>query len=58
MIFALCTAVTFFLPLKCANSNAYSAILNDAYLVVTFIDSTTPGYTSCSTPEYSPIYII
>lgn len=54
IILALWTAVTFFLPLRWANSNAYSAILNDAYLVVTLIDSTTPGYTSCSTPEYSP----
>lgn len=46
--------MTFLRPLRCANSKAYSAILREAYLVVILMDSITPGYTSCSMPEYSP----
>ena len=43
MIFALWTAVTFFLPCFSANSNAYFAMRMDLWRVIIFILSTTPG---------------
>mmetsp|Transcript_574 Transcript_574/g.1111 ORF Transcript_574/g.1111 Transcript_574/m.1111 type:complete len:230 (-) Transcript_574:13-702(-) len=54
MMFALCTAVTFLRPFITAYLNAYSAIrvLFSAEMILS--DSTTPGTTSCSRPEYSP----
>jgi hypothetical protein len=51
---ALCTAVTRDRPLSAAYLNAYSATRVDAARVMTLRDSTTPGTTSCSSPEYSP----
>src|SRR2546425_1254418 len=54
MMFALCTAVTFFLPNFRAYSKANTAIRVLAFSVMIFSDSTTPGTTSCSSPEYKP----
>ena len=45
IIFALWTAVTFFLPDKKANSNAYCAIFSEADFVIIFMLSITPGNT-------------
>jgi len=54
MMLALWMTVIFFLPLILVNSKAYSISLAEDFLVVTFNDSITPGYTSCSIPENSP----
>mmetsp|Transcript_9969 Transcript_9969/g.24915 ORF Transcript_9969/g.24915 Transcript_9969/m.24915 type:complete len:350 (+) Transcript_9969:543-1592(+) len=54
MMLALCTAVTFFLLLSSAYSNAYCAMRSDESYVMTLRLSTTPSTTSCSRPEYSP----
>jgi hypothetical protein len=43
IILALWTAVTFLRPDRNANSKAYLATFLDAFLVVTFILSITPG---------------
>jgi len=43
MMLALWTAVTFFLPLRCANSKAYLAIFREFSLVTLLMDSITPG---------------
>ena len=51
MMFALWTAVTFFLPYFRENSKAKTAIRVLAFSVMIFNDSTTPGTTSCSSPE-------
>ena len=42
-MFALCIAVTFFLPCLLAKSNPYFAILQDFSAVIIFKLSTTPG---------------
>ena len=52
MMLALCTAVTRFRPCVRAYSNAKVAMRVDACSVMIFRLSTTPGTTSCSSPEY------
>ena len=50
MMFALWIAVTFLRPCLRACSNANCAIRVDAFSVMIFRLSTTPGTTSCSSP--------
>jgi len=50
MMFALCTAVMRFRPLRSAYSKAYRAMRVEAFSVMIFSDSTTPGTTTCSRP--------
>ncbi len=52
MMLALWTAVTFFRPRRRACANANSLMRRDAFSVMIFRLSTTPGTTSCSRPEY------
>jgi hypothetical protein len=52
MMLALWIAVTFLRPCRFAYSKANSLIRRDAFSVITFRLSTTPGTTSCSSPEY------
>ena len=57
MMFALWTAVTFFRPSRRAYSKAKREIRVDAFSVMIFKLSTTPGTTTCSRPAYKTLRV-